>query len=504
LKIPEFYYKIILKVNKIILPLSLIIFVVFIGLMAVSCEFFGVSLTDYLQRTTTEDSNIDKDENTPLVWVYMAAVSGNDSNSGRTPADPVKTLGKALEIWMAEGSAEARIMLTEDIKVSGGYADPETLTGTGLVDFSTNLLGSALWPGIASITLAGLGSGKTIDNENGPRPVIYIGTIGKSITLKNLTITGGNSNGAGICIKNGAALTIAEGVIVTGNNAPDQGGGVYVDEAGSRFTMTGGEIHGNKAFSTSAGKGGGVCVGGNGTFIMEGGIIRDNESGNDGGGVYVYGSNSKVLILNGIVGGSSAGDKNRAKYGAGVYVGTSGSLELGIDGAAHPYPYIRYNESSGGGTGGGIVINGSGAGIVFHHGTVSNNNGAALGGGILIVHGKLDIRGGTVTENSAAKGPGITVENEGLLVMSKAARVLNPANPVHLYGTSPTRWITIGSGGFDYTGNIAIVTTEGFYAPGTEILKLEGGGSPAAYCDYFKVDNKDFGTSIDGTGKIKP
>jgi hypothetical protein len=241
---------------------------------------------------------------------------------------------------------------------------------------------------------------------------------------------------------------------------------------------------------------------------MEGGTIRDNESGNDGGGVYVYGTAGKVRILTGVIGGSSTADGNRAKYGAGVYVGANGSLELGNAGQTHPYPYIQYNVSSAGGTGGGAVIYGTNAELIFHHGTVSANNGAALGGGILIVQGKLDMRGGTVTGNivdmGSGKGPGITVEQNGLLYMSQAARVLDPANPVHLYGTSPARWITIGSGGFTGNTNIAVVTTEGPYPAGTEILKLEGGGSVAACYLYFNVDGKGFGNSLNSDGTLKP
>jgi hypothetical protein len=116
------------------------------------------------------------------------------------------------------------------------------------------------------------------------------------------------------------------------------------------------------------------------------------------------------------------------------------------------------------------------------------------------------MQGGRVSGNTAARGPGITVENEGDLVMSKFARVLDPANPVLLHGTGPTRWITIGSGGFsgNYGAeNIAIVTTNGPYSPGTGVLKMETGGSAAAWRGYFNVDGKGFGNSIDSSGKLR-
>jgi hypothetical protein len=238
---------------------------------------------------------------------------------------------------------------------------------------------------------------------------------------------------------------------------------------------------------------------------MEGGIIKNNESGNDGGGVYVDGVSTtapgKVLIRNGFIGVSGGG--NRAKYGAGIYAGAYGILELGTDGAGYPYPYIQYNISSGGSpnsTGGGIVINGSGAEAAFYHGTVSNNNGATLGGGILIVNGKLDMRGGAVKNNTATTGPGITVENNGNFYMSKGARALD--DPVHLYGTSPKQCITIGNEGFTGTiapEGIAIVTTEAGYASGDVILKQEESGSlhVNTYYNIFKV-NDSYNLTSDG------
>jgi hypothetical protein len=89
--------------------------------------------------------------------------------------------------------------------------------------------------------------------------------------------------------------------------------------------------------------------------------------------------------------------------------------------------------------------------------------------------------------------------------MSGLARVLDAANPIHLHGTSPRRWITIGRDGFSgnyKTENIAIVTTNS-YSPGTVVLKSEAGGGAAAYCGYFDVDGKGFGSSVDSAGKLK-
>jgi hypothetical protein len=388
-----------------------------ITLIAGACEPFDVSLVEYLQKeqdlsgtnvpgsganTPGGGTTLPGGETNPP-WVYVAVKHGDDGNPGWSPAGPIKTLGKALELWAGTGSAEARIMLLDNVSTSDGYSDPRALTGTGLVDFSTNQI---IPSSITAVTLAGLEGGIVIDNKkNADRPVLYFNTPNKTLTLKDLTLTGGKGDcGGGIRIGGGAVLIMRDGVFVQNNETVLQGGGVYVENGG--------------------------------TFVMKGGSIRNN----------------------------------RSDYG------------------------------------GGIAINGTGAGMIFHQGTISANKGNSLGGGILIAKGSLDMWGGTVSGNIAAEGPGITVENEGNLIIGHLARVLDAANPIHLYGTSPSRWITIAGGGFtgNYTANIARITTRGPYSPGVEILKMAGGGSVSAYCGYFKVDGKDFGASIDLDGKISP
>ncbi|MDR2109757.1 MAG: hypothetical protein LBP32_00455, partial [Spirochaetaceae bacterium] len=270
---------------------------IFLSVSLTGCNLFDVSLVEYLEAGSSGEGpsgdggssggGSSGGDGPPgggtESWVYLAVSTGNNANSGLTETEAVKHFSKALDIWAARGSTEAWIMLTENIAVSSNYNDPQTLTATGLVDFSTN---PVIPSGITAIILAGSGGGITIDNAGQPsRRVLYLTTAGKTITLRNLTITGGRGNpGGGIYIGGGGKVIMESGVIITGNEAGQQGGGVYVDGVGSTFTMKGGEIRGNKAADASSGKGGGVCVGSNGTFVMEGGTIGKNESGNDGGG----------------------------------------------------------------------------------------------------------------------------------------------------------------------------------------------------------------------------
>ncbi len=107
------------------------------------------------------------------------------------------------------------------------------------------------------------------------------------LTIKNLVITGGNSDeGGGIrmdtVVKPNFTLTpkvtLAEGAVVTKNEASN-GGGVYVM---GNLLMTGGRVSDNRATY-----GGGVYIEQENRFEMTGGIISNNQA-NEGGAVYSY------------------------------------------------------------------------------------------------------------------------------------------------------------------------------------------------------------------------
>jgi hypothetical protein len=609
--------------------LSFAVLILLIVWTALSCDLFDVSLVDYLKKEKETKSGNSEEEETPAEWVYLAVNTGDDNKSGWTEDQPVKTFGKALAIWddrcSTESLTEARIMLIEDIKTSLGYNEILTNTETTLVDLSAALSTLSNTTTITTITFAGSGGGVTIDNNGfagttgaGRRVLSISAASNKTIILTNLTIKGGARatgsggslyNGGGIYIGNHSTVIMEDSVIIENNEAGQQGGGVYVEGDGSRFTMKGGEIRtnkatninnalsneqgggvyvgsngtfimeggtiknnesdidgggvyvagtqstftmkdgeisgnkslnasgkgggvcveasgkftmeggtiknneseiegggvyvagvnsnftmkdgeisGNKARNTSGGKGGGVYVGPSGKFTMEEGAISKNESGNDGGGIYVVGANSKALIRNGAIGGADAANGNKAKYGAGIYVGASGRLELGTAAADLSYPVIQHNDASG--TGGGIVINGSGANAFFYHGKVSKNTAGTMGGGILIVDGTLDMQGGTVTGNTATTGPGLTMEG-GLLSMSAFARVNDQDNPIFMQTSN--RKITI-TGGFlpqPISGDIAIIkisTLTTGYGSNYQILEESAAGYISTYHDKFKID----------------
>jgi predicted outer membrane repeat protein len=457
-----------------------------------------ISLMDYFLEIPNKvmvenDDSGDDDEtgNSPMNYVYVAPDSGSDDYDGSLE-HPVKTIGKALDLWAAETESytKAGIMLIESI--------PSTYTeqdNNSIVDFQTLLAPAKLRTGVHDIVLQGQGTGISI-TAAGSRRVININNQGLTVYIKNLTVTGGTlSPGAGAYIRNGT-LILEDGAAITGNE-----------------------------INVSNGKGGGIYVGEGGILIMNGGSIKDNKSGNDGGGLYIAGTNAnpgKASIYNGTI------ENNTARYGGGIYVQQYAELTLGKADAPDSIgidnsPLINHNKATGIATsgGGGILINsgitsnpsGSEAMVIFYHGTVSANSADFLGGGILVSDGTLDMRGGKVTGNSntvngTGTGPGIVLESknnaQAIFSMSKRARVLDPDNPVtfqKLAGTN-LRKITI-SGEFtgDWSSGIAnIEFDEPDNYKGKVVLDEAAGSTELVkkYHDAFKPAGS--GSSIDEHG----
>ena len=166
-------------------------------------------------------------------------------------------------------------------------ADTTTLSGG-----SYYLSGDVEYSGTESITV----SGEVILCLNDHKldlkgQHISVGS-GASLSLCDCStggvLTGGSgSNGGGVYVGGGGTFTMTGGSIA--GNTANAGGGVYVDEGGT-FTMEDGSINNNQATS---GGGGGVMVN-KGSFTLSGGSITGNTTNSDtfgyGGGVCLYGT----------------------------------------------------------------------------------------------------------------------------------------------------------------------------------------------------------------------
>jgi len=280
-------------------------------------------------------------------------------------------------------TGKSRLM---QIEILESRIAPATLTVTNLADSGTGSLR-------AEMTLANLNGGSNAINfASGLHGGILLRSLLPSIT-NALTITGpgasrlfidghgafqifnveGTGGAVGI-----SGLTLTQGL-------SQQGGGIYINDAGQTVTITSCAITRNKATESgsSQGSGGGIFVqsgtldlvsstvsgniaqGGNGTIAGRGGPAY-------GGGIFLY-KGATAILTNSVISG------NKALGGIG---GNGGNGANGVKGTgSNPG-----NAGSAGGDGG--------------------IGGAAHGGGILSLSGYLTINGSTISGNFAMAGHG--------------------------------------------------------------------------------------------------
>jgi uncharacterized protein YjdB len=235
-------------------------------------------------------------------------------------------------------------------------------------------------------------------------------TLGPTADGGTLTLSGGNaaaqSSRGGVTIIE-RTFTMNDGVTITGFNSGQRGGGVFLYLDGT-FTMNGGKISGNTASESYLGGGGGVFMD-SGTFIMNGGEISDNTANgsNGGGGVCVSGT----FTMNGgkILGNTASGGSNG---------------------------------------GGGVRVTGT---FTMNGGEISGNTASSYGGGVSAPGGTFNMYGGVINgaNKAAVNGGGVYVSN-GTFRVGKTAVISgniktgdSSANNVYL---ADGKYITLGTG----------------------------------------------------------
>lgn len=291
--------------------------------------------------------------------------------------------------------------------------------------------------------------GFTIDNQlesSSASRGVYI--VDSSPTIENCTVQGnsisGDNNGGGIYISGGGAtiedtvvggsgaakntaaygggiyfvnstagaLTVSDSTITY--NSSTYSGGIYLENIANTISINGSTIGNNTAERHS----GGIYLN-NASLSVYGSNIDDNESGWDGGGLFVAG-NSGLAIDNSSVSGNSG------RWAGGIWFNSSGG-SLSIDNSE-----IDDNTASGSSHGGGIYMDGTGytAGIT---GSSINDNTAGNDGGGLYIAGdsqSVAIDGSTINDNSARLGGGLVFSSytDGTLSISNSEINGNYAN----------------------------------------------------------------------------
>ncbi len=365
------------------------------------------------------------------------------------------------------------------IYVAGTLKGVQSISGTD----STSL---AKIP--ASLTINGIDSSAAIDGNSGGS-ALTVNASGKTITISNLKITGGSgstmtiggvaqSNGGGIFLNNGT-VKLTDGAVISGNSVADNGGGVYLAGSGSKLFLSGKALIGDSATSTSRAS---SASGYHANQAVNGGGIYNN-----GGSVYI-GSDSS---------------------------GTAATGYMLVNNDTDGHYGVRRNFSTGGGCGAGIYHE-SGT-LLIASGDISHNNAgnaqqASYSGGGIYCNANATISGGTFTDNFANHGGALYIAaGKSVTVNGASTFTGNGAHgrggAVCNYGTFTMSAGTIGGTSSDDLNKVTIsntVTSYGgaIYQEGTFNLS----GSACVYPGSVKTNDVylAYGKTVTIAGTLNP
>ena len=337
----------------------------------------------------------------------FTVVSSGDAGTGSALSGDIRYC-----ITQADQPANAGSTITFDTALTGSTI---TLANGPLVISDTMTITG---PGASSLTLSGNNSSRLFDVDSGG-----------SLTLENVTLSGGLAQGTGAAAEGGAIYTSGtlalNAVTVTsnealgsngangeyhggGNGANANGGGIYV--AAGSVTLTNDTVSGNSAVGGNGGNGGydpnssaiahgrggsGGAASGGGLYVAAGTVTLSNDtlSGNKavGGRGGIGGSfSSATSVANGTSGGG-------AGSGGGLYV-AGGSVTLTND-------TLSSNQADGGAGADGVrTLPGNGA----EYGQSGGGGGNGSGGGLYVAAGTVTLTNDTLSGNQASGGNGGT------------------------------------------------------------------------------------------------
>ena len=349
----------------------------------------------------------------------------------------------------------------------------------------------------SSVILDGTGRSVTFDGDD--LSGVFVVSPGVSLTVINLTITGGAAVDGGAIYANGGDIVLGSGAAITGNAATGSGGGVFLTGAGSSLTLNSGSV----VSGNTAQDGGGIASQGGAVTVQGGADVTGNTATGKGGGIFI--SDAPLIVTgSGTLIGGAAG--NTAQNGGGVFsIGETASVALsgGADvtgNAATGNGGGIYNDSAALTiTGGGTTVSGNSATV--HGGGVFNLTGSVLltagatidgnststgnGGGLYNNGGPATIEDGAdMTGNDAglyggaiySRGGGlVTVTGSGTLIGGAAGNTAGDAGGgIYSYGTTSE---LIVSGGSDVSGNSVVAGNGGGIYNNLGTLTVTGSGT---------------------------
>lgn len=341
-------------------------------------------------------------------------------------ADAAYTIGSPANATVTIGQNDFMVINTDDagegtlrqaVLNANSIAGTDTITFSdgigGTVDFTdatadTILLSSGQISIDSNATIAGTGADRLIvQNTAAPSPtsrVFRVETPGTTVTLRGMTITGGDSTeqGGGILTGGAASTLFVFDCAVTGNSATSYGGGIRNTSAGTLFisnstisnnessivqsgggidssatlTVINSTISGNTASGSATNTGGGIWTSGAATIINS---TITNNTANGAGGIFRGGG--AITVSNSIIAGNADNTNKPDVAGSftsgdgniignfGTATGFTGTSDLTGTGASPVNPLLGPLADNGGPTLTHMLLNGSPA---INNGLVAN------------------------------------------------------------------------------------------------------------------------------------
>ena len=260
-----------------------------------------------------------------------------------------------------------------------GTIDVGSSTGTGLdAETAMNIRG----PGPAQLTLRG---------TNGVDYVVFTGafglygsSFGDPITLSGMTITGGNatnkvySNDGGGINNSAASLTVSN-VVITGNYARDDGGGIYTYDPAGSVTVVNSTVSGNHASDgTDDGAYAGAIYSQDSPVTIRNSTVSNNTSGGDGGAIYMssrYSVDPSLTIENSTIANNASLAVGGNDGGGGVFIGSGGDNQtLDIESSTITGNSVAEGNDHGGGV---YAVGLASTNVRIQNTIIANNHGTS-------------------------------------------------------------------------------------------------------------------------------
>lgn len=280
----------------------------------------------------------------------------------------------------------------------GGNA---TFTGGTVSGNTAALQGGGLWIGSGTLTLDGVTvADNTADGDAATDGGGGIFNVSGTMNITNSTISGNMAtglSGSGGGIFSGTGIATISSSSITDNSANRAGGGIEV--IAGVYTINDADITGNDvdggAGVPNPGNGGGVHISGASTFVVNEGVVNDNNARREGGGL--WNQTGSTMIVNYVTLDGNRASGPAEDDGGGAIFNNGGALT--VNGST------LSNNSANGllGTGGAIHVNAGTANIMLS--TISGNTTLSSGGGIYN-NADMTLNANTITLNTAVTSGG--------------------------------------------------------------------------------------------------